>query len=64
MRICDGCKKPLPLGTSDCIEVNFRGKFGDFVKKIHGASHLDFCSLECYDKFRIADLDKKTEGGD
>jgi len=58
MRICDGCKIPIPFGTNDYIEVTFHGKYGELVTKLHGANHLDFCSLECYDKLRIGAIKK------
>ena len=52
-RICDTCKKPIPLGTNDVIKVDFQGRFGKLVKSINKVKHLDFCSLECFDKFKI-----------
>lgn len=53
MRICDICKKPIPLGTNDHIEVHFCGRFGELIKIIHGVSHLDFCSLKCFSEFKV-----------
>jgi len=53
MRVCDYCKKPLPMGHRDIIEVRFFGKFSELMRKIYGTDSLDFCSLECFDKFSI-----------
>lgn len=50
-RICDICKKPIPLGTSNVIELGFRGSFSDKVKKFHKVSNFDFCSFTCLGKF-------------
>jgi len=50
-RICDVCRKPLVVGTSNIIKLDFSGKFAERVKKIHGVSHFDFCSLTCFGKF-------------
>lgn len=50
-RICDVCKEPIPVGTSNIIKLQFGGKFAERVKKIHGVSYFDFCSLACFGKF-------------
>ena len=61
MRICDTCKKAIPLGTNDHIEVRFYGKFGSLLKKIHGVSHLDFCTLGCFNKFKVPEEKEKPK---
>lgn len=55
MRICDGCKKPIPMGEMDRIDVDFNGKFGRLMKKIHGDSQLTFCSLKCFNDFKVSE---------
>ena len=47
MRICDTCRKQIPLRNRDYIEISAYGKYGDFLIKIHGDRHLTFCSLTC-----------------
>lgn len=55
MRICDSCKKPIPYGTSNIIEVNFRGKFGKLASFILKTTNCDFCSLECFNTFNLTE---------
>jgi len=50
MRLCDNCKKPLPLG-SDFIEVSFYGKFSKLAISILKTNNLHFCSIECFEEF-------------
>jgi len=50
LRLCDTCKKPLPLG-SDFIEVVFQGKFSSLAKAVLGTNNLHFCSIECFESF-------------
>jgi len=47
-RICDNCKKQIPLGTY-FIRVNFIGI--KYMEKLFGGSELDFCSLTCLATF-------------
>jgi len=52
MRICDGCKKPLPLGTINIIHVTaMGGELSKYFSSTFGADSLDFCSLQCFIKF-------------
>jgi len=53
VRVCDTCKKAIPIGTNDYVQVKFWGKCGDFLKKVHGDRNLDFCSLQCFDDFKV-----------
>jgi len=43
-RICDNCKKTIPLGTNK-IAVRFSGLKD--MEKLFKTSELDFCSLQC-----------------
>lgn len=52
VRICNTCKKIIPSGSNH-IHVTFEGKFGEKVKPIISDTIADFCSLECFDKFKI-----------
>ena len=58
MRVCDHCKKPIPLGTSNIIRVTFEGKYGELAMKMFGTTNLDFDSLECFGDFRVKKLEK------
>jgi len=50
-RICDVCKKPIPHGANNIIELKFRGKLADRVRQLHGVDNFDFCSFTCFAKF-------------
>ena len=51
MRICDNCKKALPLGTMDIVHVSAMGQVGKYFEKEFKSDSLDFCSLFCFVKF-------------
>jgi len=50
LRLCDNCKRPLPLGC-DFIEVTFHGKFSKIAKTFLKTDNLHFCSIECFESF-------------
>jgi len=43
-RICDNCKKTIPLGQN-LIQLSFTG-IKEMVK-LFGVTQLDFCKMEC-----------------
>jgi len=52
MRICDYCKKPIPLGTPETIHVSAMGmNVSKFFEDNFHSDSLDFCSLDCFTGF-------------
>jgi hypothetical protein len=61
MRHCDTCQKIIQIGKTDRVHVEFTGKFAKLLVSLYGDSYLDFCSLSCFNNFKIPDEQRKDK---